>query len=290
MIARVSGQPQERSLPVAEGLSLRALLWAAGDGVPFLLVHGLASNARTWQAVGSTLHAEGHPVAAVDLRGHGRSAKPDDGYDFDALTSDLLSAMEILGLDRPVVAGQSTGGNLAVELAYRAPEGVRAVVGVDGGTFELQREWPRWEDCEKALAPPSLEGTPVDEYADTVRREHPDWDEAAVAATVANFEVLADGTIRPWLTRARHLRLLRSLWEHRPSVVVRELKVPLLLVNARNDDALAGLREPAASAGTLAGDHVRVEWVEGDHDLHLHHPRHVARLLRDPALEADAEP
>ena len=56
---------------------------------PFLLVHGLSSNARVWDGVARRLAAAGHEVVAVDLRGHGRSEAPADGYDTDTCADDL---------------------------------------------------------------------------------------------------------------------------------------------------------------------------------------------------------
>ncbi len=41
--------------------------------------------------------------------------------------------IERLGIERPVVAGQSWGGNVVLELAARRPELVRGIVCVDGG-------------------------------------------------------------------------------------------------------------------------------------------------------------
>jgi alpha-beta hydrolase superfamily lysophospholipase len=55
-----------------DGARLAVRRWRA-DGAPILLVHGLASNARTWDGVAEALVAAGHDVAAVDLRGHGAS-------------------------------------------------------------------------------------------------------------------------------------------------------------------------------------------------------------------------
>ena len=67
-------------MPVTGGVHLHAHRWD-GTGRPFVLVHGLASNARLWDGVAARLADAGHRVVAVDLRGHGRSDKPDDGYD-----------------------------------------------------------------------------------------------------------------------------------------------------------------------------------------------------------------
>jgi pimeloyl-ACP methyl ester carboxylesterase len=263
-----------RILPVAEGVSLNAQAWGEGEQTaspPFLLVHGLSSNCRTFEAVGDLLHAAGYPVASVDLRGHGQSDKPDDGYDFATLTADLLAAMATLGFDRPVVVGQSTGGNLAVELAHRASERVAGVVGIDGGVIDLQRRWPRWEDCEAALAPPVFAGVDLGAFEAMIRKHHPDWSDWAVEATAANCEVLENGTVRPWLSRHHHMRILRALWDHRP-IELLPVGVPTLLVFAQ--------REEAEDARIL-GSETRVEWLPGDHDLHVQQPDRVFELILD---------
>ena len=81
---------------VADGVSLHVATWDRGSGVPYLLVHGLSSNCRTWEGVAGHLADRGHPVAAVDLRGHGQSDKPDDGYDFTTLCSDLVAVLDAI--------------------------------------------------------------------------------------------------------------------------------------------------------------------------------------------------
>jgi pimeloyl-ACP methyl ester carboxylesterase len=267
-------------VPVAPDVSLHVVTWDRGDRVAFLLVHGLASNCRTWERVAEHLHREGHPVAAVDQRGHGQSDKPDGGYDFATLCDDLLAVVDALGYDRPVVAGQSTGGNVAVELAARAPQRLRGVAGVDGGAIELRRQFPAWDDCARALAPPRLAGSPAAAAEERLRTAHPTWSDWGIEATMANFERLPDGTIRPWLSFERHMMILRSLWEHRPSAILPGLKVPTLLVMADSGDGWsARKRADAAELATSAPD-VRVEWfAPADHDVHVQFPGELAQLL-----------
>jgi pimeloyl-ACP methyl ester carboxylesterase len=270
-----------RRVAVADGLALHVVTRDGGDGVPFLLVHGLASNLRTWEGVAARLAALGHPVAAVDLRGHGQSDKPDDGYDFATMSADLAAVLDALGFDGPVVAGQSTGGNLAVELAAQAPGRVSGVVGVDGGALELTRQWPVWEACLDALAPPRLAGTPADDVEQWFRSAHPEWSAWGIEATMANYERLPDGTIRPWLSFERHVRILRSLWEHRPSEVIPTLDVPVLLVLAESGEPKDGAEQKRAVAREIAAvsAKVSVEWVTGDHDLHVQFPVELAELM-----------
>ena len=199
-------------VPVAEGIDLSIDRWdavagrgsqtgtVAGAAPAFVLVHGLASNARMWDGVAARLTELGHPAVTVDLRGHGQSAKPDTGYDIPTVADDLRTLVEWLGLERPVVAGQSWGGNVVLELARRSPDTLRGLVLVDGGWLEPSSGFADWDACLAALAPPRLVGRPVVDIERHIRSGHPDWPESGIRGTLANFEVRADGTVAPWLT------------------------------------------------------------------------------------------
>ena len=273
-----AGRP--RWLEGAGGVSLYAVEWDGAPGaVPVLLVHGLASNCRTWEAVAGLLADAGHPVVALDQRGHGLSDQPDHGYDFATLCDDLVAVLDGLGWLRAVVVGQSTGGNIAVELARRAPERLAGVAGIDGGVLELQDRFPEWEHCATALAPPPLAGTPVATVREWIRASHPDWDDWGIEATLANLEVLADSTVRARLSRDHHMRILRALWEHRPSTFLGELTVPVLLLLADADDDHAADRRAAGERAARLLRHGSVHWESADHDIHVHRPARVAKLL-----------
>ena len=252
-------------------------------GVPIVLVHGLASNARTWDGVVDRLAALGHPVAAVDQRGHGRSDKPDTGYDFATVCADLAAVIDRLGWSRPLVAGQSWGGNVVLELAVRHPSSIRALACVDGGTLEVSRRFPSWEQALAALTPPRLTGITAGELETMVRTWHPDWSDVAVAGALANMEVLPDGTVTPWLSLDHHLAVVRQLWEHHPPQRWPLVTVPVLLVPS----VLADDEGIAAASVALGSDRLRVARFPGaDHDVHMQHPREVADLLHAAAIEA----
>ncbi len=283
-------------------LHVRRFEPSEATGAPVLLVHGLASNARLWDGVAAELVAAGHPVAALDQRGHGRSSAPDDpdpdpdpagGYDMAAVTDDLAALLDVLagswGPTPPVVAGQSWGGNVVVELAARFPGRTAAICCVDGGAIHLARQFPDWDDCAEALAPPPIAGTPAADLEAMIRSSHPDWPESGIAGTLACFEVRDDGTVAPWLTRERHLRVLRGLWEHVPSERWPLVAEPVLFLTAEDPAADAGWRESKARGMSEAQarlSDVTVEWITGHHDLHAQHPALVARHLRDLAARA----
>jgi pimeloyl-ACP methyl ester carboxylesterase len=262
--------------------------------VPFLLVHGLASNARVWDGVAAELAQRGHPVAAVDLRGHGRSGRPDDGYDMATVADDVALVIAALGWERPAVAGQSWGGNVVIELAYRHPGVVGLVVVVDGGFIDLRRQFPRWEDCARALAPPRLAGARRADIERWLREAHPDWPETGIEGTLANFETYEDGTVAPWLTYDRHLLALRGLWEHDVSSRFPDIDAPVLLLPADtgpSDDPAtewATDKEAAVAAALAALPRASVHWFRpADHDVHAQHPAEVAALMHAAADRAN---
>lgn len=258
----------------------------------FVLVHGLASNARLWDGVAARLTERGHRVATVDLRGHGRSSKPDGPYDVPTVADDLAAALAVLarqGFDRPVVAGQSWGGNVVLELAARHPELVRGIVCVDGGWLEPSREFPDWDACRAALAPPRLAGRPFDEIDGYIRSAHRDWPESGIRGTLANFEVRPDGTVAPRLTFDHHIAVLRGLWEHHPSVRYPDLAVPVLLVpvdGGDTDSTRRKRRDVERAAAAIAG--ARVHWFAGDHDIHAQRPDELAGVMH--AMTTDGLP
>ena len=269
----------ERRIVVAPGVELHVEA-RAGDraAAPFVLVHGLASNARLWDGVAEQLHAAGHTVVAIDQRGHGRSDAPDLGYDLDTAVADLLALIDALELDRPVLAGQSWGGNVVLELGWRRPDAVRGIACVDGGVIELSHAYPSWDDCLAALTPPALEHLTLAELEARIRKSVPHFTDRAVAAYLHCFRTRADGTIEPRLQRGRHLSILRSLWEHRPSTRWASLKTPTLLLLADSgDDSRTSRKRTAEGVALAAGGAIRSVWFSpGHHDLHLESPERVA--------------
>jgi pimeloyl-ACP methyl ester carboxylesterase len=275
--------PIALQVPVADGVRLHVRHWPGEIGsVPFLLVHGLSSNARLWDGVAARLSAAGHQTYAVDLRSHGESERPETGYDTATAAADLAAVARSLGLPPAVVAGQSWGGNVTVALAATHPDRVRAVALVDGGWIDLRDQFPSWEACETRLRPPDLDGLTAAELAGHLRRGHPDWEDWAVQATLANFHIddEADrtGRVSRRLPVPLHMRILRSMWEEPPSPMFGAVTAAALLLPALAADDNHKRDLVTAAAAALPRATVK-EYVGGDHDLHAQHPRPLAADL-----------
>ncbi len=104
-----------------------------GDSGPVVvLVHGIASRARQWEQVMSVL-GDTHRVIALDLLGHGESAKPRGDYSLGAHACGIRDLLAALGHDRVTLVGHSLGGGIAMQFAYQFPERVERLALVDAG-------------------------------------------------------------------------------------------------------------------------------------------------------------
>jgi len=278
--------PLVRRVPV-RGNELSIREWP-GQGRDFLLVHGLASNARTWDLVAAKMNEAGHHVVSVDQRGHGLSDKPDTGYGFDEVCTDLTALIEAMSLRTPVVCGQSWGGNVVLELAARWPEVMSGLVMVDGGFIDLSgAPGVTWEKIAVDLKPPPLAGTPRVRMMERMRGFHANWDEEQLEMQMANFETMEDGAIRPWLTLDRHMAILRALWEQKPSQLYERVVTPTLIAVAPAPDSPRMMRKEHEVNEAAAGiKTARVRWFhDSNHDIHIDKPHDLATWV----LEAESE-
>jgi pimeloyl-ACP methyl ester carboxylesterase len=208
----------ERRVEVAPGVALH-VVEHPGEGRTFLLVNGLASNLRMWDGVAERLAAGGHRVVAVDLRGHGRSDKPGGGYDMATVAADVAELIGALHLDRPWVAGQSWGGNVVLELAWRDP-----AVG--------QRDRLRRRRLDRARRPlprlgelratssgrPPTAGMAASALERGLREAHPDWPESGSRGPWPASRCATTAPLAPWLTLEHPPQVLQGLVaKHRPS-------------------------------------------------------------------------
>lgn len=268
----------------ADGTKLSFWGWSGDRSPSFLLIHGLASNARLWDGVARLLQEQGFPVLSVDLRGHGQSNKPTFGYDFATMAGDLVS---LIGseMDAPVlVVGQSYGANLGVELATRHPDPVAGLVCVDGGFIDLASRFEGdWEACLAVLKPPPLDHLRTDSvWAGAVER-YPGWPDEAIGAQLANLEDDGAGGVRRRLSLENHITILRSMFEEDPKALANNIGQPVMVLAA--DEELPAHKAKEVSAFATGLRRGRVRWLKGHHDLHAEQPYTVVEEI----LEAQAQ-
>jgi len=111
-----------------------------GEGPPLLLVHGLGSSTRDWYEQVEAFAAD-YRVLRVDLRGHGRSARPEGPYHMAEFGRDVAVLLQRLDAAPAHVVGLSMGGMVALQLAADAPRLVRSLVVVNSTADTRLHTW-----------------------------------------------------------------------------------------------------------------------------------------------------
>lgn len=111
-----------------------------GEAVVFL--HFSGANLMMWQPVVPYFQGRYH-IVLVDLRGHGKSDKPESGYHIDQMAADVLGVMRHLNLEQAHLVGSSLGAEVALSLAANFPQMVRSLV-CEGALFSEYGPYGIW--------------------------------------------------------------------------------------------------------------------------------------------------
>ena len=120
-------------------IEISYLEWDIGNQ-PLILLHGLADCAVVWSSLGEHLANEYH-IVAPDLRGHGESSKPENGYSSEQIIADLAALMGHLGWNQAHVLGHSWGGKLATIWATHNPQHFSSLILVDPFYVDKLPSW-----------------------------------------------------------------------------------------------------------------------------------------------------
>jgi pimeloyl-ACP methyl ester carboxylesterase len=101
-----------------------------GKGSVVVLIHGYAENSDSWAPLAADLMKD-HTVVVPDLRGIGKSSKPDGGYDKKTQAKDIRAVVTALGYDKTFVVAHDIGNMVAYAYAATYPDKVERLVVMD---------------------------------------------------------------------------------------------------------------------------------------------------------------
>ncbi len=213
-----------------------------------VFLHGFMGSSEDWRALTEALD-DRFRCLAVDLPGHGVSVGlPPETYTIEGVTRALLGLFDELGIERPVLAGYSMGGRLALYLALRHPQRC-------AGLF-LESASPGIEDAAERAARRSSDEKMAErlesgDFEAFVR----DWYGQPLFASLARNEDLLQKIVEARLRNdpqelARSLRGLGtgcqpSLWEELPG-----LRGPALVSAGELDAKYVGVARRMAEASS----------------------------------------
>tara|TARA_R100001143_G_C3358609_1_gene134112 strand:+ start:2208 stop:3038 length:831 start_codon:yes stop_codon:yes gene_type:complete len=154
-----------------------------------VLLHSLAMDHSFWRFVAPELAKQGS-VLCVDLRGHGRSSKPQGPYTIAAMAADVRTLLDRLRIDQVVVAGASMGGCVALQFAIDNADITRALGLIDTTAWYGDNAAADWAN---RAAKARLEGfgslvgfQQTRWFGEPFRERHPQVVQESVAVFVAN--------------------------------------------------------------------------------------------------------
>ena len=219
----------------------------SGDGdhrAPIVFVPGMTDIADDYTPV---LPLFGRRAVVVEIRGHGQSSSPANGYDLDTLSRDVGAVVDAV-TDGPVhIVAFSRGTSCAVRWALEHPDRVRSLAIGDYVPAELVPT----DAASRRLLEGSWRGTPVRERVDG-------------RAAMATF--LAAQT--------------RSMWEP-----LAELQLPLLVVRSGNSFLISDA--DWARYRQLFPDAQLVDFKDSPHDIFRPDRGRYPRLVRDHVDRVD---
>ncbi len=115
-----------------------------GAGEPILCIHGTGSSSALWRDAAGELATRGRTII-YDRRGFSRSERPEPFVtDVHQHADDAAALIDALGATPAIVIGRSQGGEIAVDLALRYPDRVRALALLEGGGLSLSEALTQW--------------------------------------------------------------------------------------------------------------------------------------------------
>lgn len=235
-----------------DDLSFHYLDWGTAGRPSLVCLHGITQTAHSWDEVAPAL-ARGHHVRALDQRGHGDTTWARDGdYRIATQSHDVERFLAAIDAVPAILVALSMGGLVALTLAARRPDLVRALVVVDIAP-EVQRGGV--ENIRSFVAATDE----LDTFEEFVARAHafnPRRSLANIQERLRhNLTQLPNGRwtwkYDPMLRNpARVGEGMGDLWER-----VATIRCPVLIVRGGESDILAP--EVAAKFGTIVGAEVR---------------------------------
>jgi pimeloyl-ACP methyl ester carboxylesterase len=131
--------PVTQRTTMVDGATIAYRTWGDPGGRGLVLVHGGAAHSRWWDHIGPLL-ADGRLVVALDLSGHGDSARR-ESYSLDQWAREVLAVAEDAGIATPpTVVGHSLGGLVTLRAAALFGSGVEGAVVIDSPIREMSPE------------------------------------------------------------------------------------------------------------------------------------------------------
>ncbi|WP_238597045.1 alpha/beta hydrolase [Corynebacterium heidelbergense] len=291
----------------SRGVRLHLTVQGPRNAPLLLLIHGFGGGAFEWQELLEQLRGAHYRIAAVDLRGTGRSDKTPRGYDLTTAASDMAGVIRGLGYTRAIVVGHGYGGLVGWTLAAHEPARVSCLVTLSAPHPVVQ--------AQKILTQPVAHWSQLwpNLYVQLPKAPEKTLLKDSAAAAERYFRARVAPGFRDTELYRRHAELRRSAmlvdkvahtsceyrrWtfrsRFRPEGISfdrsfpRRIAIPVVCVNGSMDPAYTAAA--ARRSAQRGGPGSRAELLYGvGHFPHIEDPQAVAEILQRAVAAADAD-
>jgi pimeloyl-ACP methyl ester carboxylesterase len=117
-------------MPFALSAGRRIYYERHGQGPAVVFCHGAGSNAATWWQQLPAFTPR-HTCITLDIRCFGRSVAPTSEFSLENFVDDVIAILDLEGLDRAALVGQSLGGMIGLKMALTHPQRLAAFIACD---------------------------------------------------------------------------------------------------------------------------------------------------------------
>jgi 4,5:9,10-diseco-3-hydroxy-5,9,17-trioxoandrosta-1(10),2-diene-4-oate hydrolase len=151
----VGAVPEGRYAEVSNGITMHYHEAGSGDRGVVLFVHGSGPGASGWSNFKGNypfLAEHGYRTIVPDTMGYGYSTKPEEGtFSLDDIAAQYRGLLDVLGVDRVAVVGNSQGGAIAIAMALRYPNLVDKLVLMAPGGLESRETYMEMEGIKAMI-------------------------------------------------------------------------------------------------------------------------------------------
>jgi pimeloyl-ACP methyl ester carboxylesterase len=183
--------------------------------------------------------------------------------------------------------GHSWGASVALHFAAHHPDEVRALALVDGGVIDIS-ELSSWEEAEKRMMPPAIDGVPVDRFVGFASKWphfRDIWSPQIEEMVLSNL-LVEEGKVYRRLPIEKHMMIAKTIYELKPAGLYPKIRCPVLLVPAmqapsnEQERMWHTYRQRGVEAALQLLANARVKPIENSpHDIPVFRPDELAQAI-----------
>ncbi len=220
-------------MPYSAANGVKIYYEVSGEGFPFVLVHANPFDHNLWMYQISHFSTY-FKIIAMDIRGYGRSDKPESSFSLEEMANDILGVCRDENVTEAILGGVSVGSGIALLLGLDHPEMFKALILVGGNSGG----GGRIEDRIRGYTGKGVQKYHIEHLEELVSPEFP---KTKIGSYLLHTFVERD----PWLSAESIAQIFRARAGTDMTERLAFIRIPTLVINGEYDNSLAAGKRTA---------------------------------------------